>query len=188
MTAQVEPYLFTVDDYYRMADAGIFTEDDRVELIEGEIVRMAPIGSLHADVVDQLNRLFIEHLTRDQARVRIQNPIRLNDRTEPQPDVVLARPRPGSPYRSVHPGPRDILLVVEIADTSLAYDRDVKTRVYARAGLPEVWIVDLTTKTVEICHSPLEGAYTQRTIVGRESTIAPQAFPDVHLSVAEILD
>jgi len=182
---EVTRRLFTVDDYYRMADAGIFSEDDRVELIEGEIVRIAPIGSRHADIVDQINRFFIEHLTSDRARVRIQNPVRLNDRTELQPDVVLVLPRLGG-YRSVHPGPRDVQLTVEVADTSLASDRDVKLEVNARAGVPEVWIIDVTSQVIEVYYSQLDGSYTQHSSVGADGVAAPRAFTEARLPVAAI--
>ena len=148
---------FTVDDYHRMAQAGIFGEDDRVELIDGEIVEMTPIGSRHAACVDKLNHLFSDRV-RGRAIVRIQNPVRLSGDSELQPDVALLRPRADF-YASEPPGPPDILLVVEVADTSLLYDRDFKAARYARGGIPEVWVVDLEGKQVHVFRDLKAGTY-----------------------------
>jgi Uma2 family endonuclease len=134
---------FTVDEYYCMAEAGILHEDDRVELIEGDIIAMAAIGNRHMSCVKRLNRLFNERLGR-RVVVSVQDPIRLSRRTEPQPDVALLRPRDDF-YAPGHPGPDDVLLVVEVVDTSLPYDRR-KLRLYARAGIPCVWLAILSSR------------------------------------------
>lgn len=147
---------FTVDEYYRMAEAGILHEDDRVELIEGELIEMSPIGSEHAGCVDALGTLFHERLG-SLVHVRIQNPVRLSQRLEPEPDVALLRPR-ADRYRDSHPGAADILLLIEVADTSLAYDKRTKLRLYAREGVPETWIVDLGGSRVEAHRRPETGA------------------------------
>ena len=131
---------FSTKEYHEIARAGILGEDDRVELIEGEIVEMAPIGSRHASTVARLNKYLSERFA-NQALVWVQNPMRLNEFSEPQPDVALLRPRSDF-YASAHPSPEDILLVIEVAETSVDYDRNVKAPLYASAGVRELWLVD----------------------------------------------
>ena len=137
---------FTVHEYHRMAEAGILHEDDRVELIEGEIVEMAPIGSRHFACVMELTRLLGGQIG-DEARLSIQNPVRLSERLEPQPDATVLKAREG--YFRELPTPEDVLLLIEVSDTSLSYDGSVKLPLYARAGIPEVWIVDLKGEAIE---------------------------------------
>ena len=141
---------FTVYEYHRMGEAGILHEDDRVELIEGELVEMTAIGTRHFACVNRLNRLLVGALG-DEAIVSVQNPVRLNEYNEPQPDLAVIRPRD---YRLSLPGPGDVLLLVEVSDTTLAYDRSVKLPLYARAGIGVVWIVYLPGWTIE-CHTYL---------------------------------
>jgi Uma2 family endonuclease len=176
---------FTVEEYYRMAAAGILTEDDRVELIEGEIVQMTPIGAHHAACVVALTRRLVSALG-DRALLSPQNPVRLPRDTEPQPDVVLLRP-PERQYWGRTPRPEDVLLLVEVADTSYAYDRNVKIPLYARAAIPEVWIVDLAGEAIEVYREPGAGGYASSRRAGRGATVAPAAFPDVVLAVDEIV-
>src|SRR5262245_53219810 len=140
---------FTVADYHRMAEAGILGEDDRVELIEGEIVDMTPIGRRHQARVDHLVELFIEGLGR-KVIVRVQGSIRLSELSEPQPDLVVLRRRADF-YADADAGPADVLLIVEVSDTSLPHDRDVKVPLYARAGMPEVWLGDLHGERIVDC-------------------------------------
>lgn len=147
----------TVTDYYRLATAGSLTEDDRVELIDGDIIDMTPIGSLHASIVDDLARL-LQLAVGEAARVRVQGPVRLGEFSEPEPDIVLLRPREDS-YRSSHPGPADVLLIVEVADSSLVYDRDTKVPLYARHGIAEVWLVDAVNRRLVIHREPGPGRY-----------------------------
>jgi len=148
---------FTVDDYHRMVEAGILSDDDRVELIDGEIIEMVAIGSRHAACVDRLARLCSAGV-RNRAIVRVQNPILLSEHSEPQPDLALLRPRRDF-YAAGHPGPQDILLVVEVADTSAETDREIKLPLYARAGIPEVWVVALAETHVEAHRKPSPGGY-----------------------------
>lgn len=155
---------FTVDEYHKMGEAGIFGEDDRVELVEGEIVEMTPIGWRHAEAVDRLNALFNRWIFLEAGdaggsgslRVGVQNPLLLHEHGEHQPDLVIYR---SEGVRGRVPAAGDALLVVEVSDTSAAYDRNVKLPVYARAGVPEVWIVDLRADLVEVCSDPREGRY-----------------------------
>ncbi|MCO6487930.1 MAG: Uma2 family endonuclease [Phaeodactylibacter sp.] len=150
-------YRFTVEDYHRMAEANVFGEDARVELIDGEIYDMSPINSPHADCVDRLNEWFILHFHK-QAIVRAQNPVTLNEHSEPEPDLALAVRKPNG-YRSAHPKPEEILLVIEVADSSLEKDRNVKLPGYARAGIPEAWLVVLGEKIVEVHTQPSAEGY-----------------------------
>ena len=184
MAVQPAPYRFTVGEYYRMVEAGIFNEDDRVELLEGEIVDMAPIGSRHAACVKRLNRFFSEKLS-EQVTVAVQDPIRLGDLSEPQPDVVLVRPRPDD-YAGGHPGPEDVLLLVEVGDTTAAWDRERKLPLYAASGVPEVWLVDLPAGTVEVCRQPDDGAYEDVRLVGPGERMAPEAFPEASLPAGDL--
>jgi len=186
MAVQLSKRLFTVVEYHRMSEAGIFSEDDRVELIEGEIVEMTPIGSRHAAVVNRLNRLCSRGVG-ERAVVSIQNPIRLGEHSEPQPDVTLLRPRPDF-YAASHPGPLDVLLVVEVAETSAAYGRAVKVPLYARAGIPEVWLVDLAEGQIEVSRHPSPQGYQEVRTVRRGEALAPLALPELTLAVGAILE
>lgn len=174
--------LFTVEEYDRMADAGVFGPDDRVELVDGEIVEMSPIGDPHAALVASLTRRLVLAVG-SRAVVWPQNPVRLPPRSKPQPDLALLGPRS---YLSAGPAAEDILLVIEVADTSLEYDRTVKQRLYARAGIPEMWIVDTTGQAVELYRDPGPAGYRESRRVGREGTLAPLAFPDVVITVADL--
>ena len=186
MAPELARRLFTVDDYYRMAEAGILHEDDRVELIEGEIVEMPPIGSFHASIVDDMAQFFAAHLTRAQVQVRIQNPIRLSDFSEPQPDLALLRPR-ADRYREGHPGPEDVLLLVEISSSSTSYDRQIKLPLYAREGIAEFWLVDLEARTVEVYREPTSIGYRISQTLQTADSISPLAFPDLPLEIKDIL-
>lgn len=178
-------YRFTVDDYYRMADAGVLAPDDRVELIDGEVVEMAPIGIRHAACVDQVTRLFVMGVG-DRAVVRVQNPVRLDPYSEPEPDVVLARPRANG-YSAAHPTPADVLLLVEVADTTLLFDRSRKLPLYAEAGIPEVWLVNLPAATVEVYREPDGPRYVQRVSAVSGDQVSPAALPGWMVAVSDLL-
>lgn len=176
---------FTVEEFHRMAQAGILTEDDRVELIEGEIITMTPVGSRHAACVDRLTRLFSAHVGRE-AIVRVQNPVRLGERSEPQPDLALLRFRSDF-YASAHPGPEDVLLVVEVAETTADADREVKLPLYARSGIAEAWLVDLAGGRVEVGRRPTPRGYEEVERFGRGARVRSRALPELDLAVDEIL-
>jgi Uma2 family endonuclease len=184
MVETVTRYRFTVDEYHRMVEAGILTEDDPVELLYGELVVMAPISIHHAFCVDRLMMVFAALLPR--AHPRVQNPVTLPTESEPEPDFVLARARSRG-YADRHPGPSDILLVVEVAETSQAVDRKVKAPLYAEQGIPEYWIVDIPKGRIEVHREPEEGAWTSRTSAGRGETLSPLAFPDFTVAVEDLL-
>ncbi|MGH7321515.1 MAG: Uma2 family endonuclease [Candidatus Rokuibacteriota bacterium] len=185
MAVDIQRRRFTVEEYHRLGVAGIFTEDDRVELIDGEIIQMTPIGSPHAACVDRLTRLFVL-AAGQRASVRVQSPISLGSHSESQPDLTLLRPRADF-YASAHPGPADIWLIVEVADTSLRFDRTVKIPLYARAAIPEVWLVDLAGACVELYRRPSAGRYEDVQRATRGEHLTCQAFPDVSAGVDEIL-
>jgi Uma2 family endonuclease len=174
---------FTVYEYYRMAEAGILNEDDRVELIDGDIIEMAPIGNRHTACVKRLNRLFSEQLGRSVV-ISVQDPIRLSSRSEPQPDLALLRPRDDF-YAAGHPTPADVLLIVEVVDSSLPYDRR-KLRLYARAGIPCVWLAIVSSRRVEVHREPTVGGYRSVTIVDRGTLPALPTLPDLSVSVEDI--
>lgn len=176
---------FTVDEYYRMAEAGILAPGERVELIEGEIVRMAAIGSRHAGTVMRLNRLLTKGV---EARglMAVQSPVRLDDLSEPEPDVGVLRPR-ADDYTATHPGPDDVLLVVEVADTTLTFDRDTKTPLYAAAGIPEYWLVNLPDDRIEVFREPAGEGYGRVTEHHRGDVLRPEAFPDLEVAVDVVL-
>jgi Uma2 family endonuclease len=155
MPVQITRRRFDVDDYHRMAAAGILSEDDRVELIDGEIVTMTPIGPRHNAAVDRANRALVTAVG-DRAIVRVQGSVRLDRFHEPQPDLTLLRPRPDF-YASTLPGPSDILLIIEVADATLEYDRQLKRNMYASAAVPEYWLVNLDAHTI-VRHTNLKGS------------------------------
>ncbi|MDP2794564.1 MAG: Uma2 family endonuclease [Sulfurisoma sp.] len=172
----------TVDEFYKMVDGGVFMEDDRVELIDGEMVDMAPIGSRHAGAVTRLNNLFASALA-GRAICKVQDPLRLTTHSEPEPDLMLLKPRDDF-YGEAHPGADDVLLLVEVCDTSARFDREVKLPLYARHGVVEVWLVDLEARVVEVCTGPHgeAGAYTERRCVAA-GVVAPRAMPDCGVAV-----
>ena len=175
---------FTVQEYEQMIKAGVFGEDDRLELIEGEVVAMWPINPSHAGYVDRIAELFHERV-RGKALVRVQNPVEL-PRSEPQPDLALVRRR-ADYYTASHPKPKDVLLIVEVSDTSADYDRTVKIPLYARAGIPEVWLVDLTEKHMEVYRGPGARGYKEKRTVGLKESLSPLALPSLIVKVREIL-
>jgi Uma2 family endonuclease len=185
MATELTRRLFTVDEYHRMAEAGILGEDDRVELLDGEIVEMTPIGSRHAGCVKRLARLLIEKLG-SQAVVGIHDPVVLDDLSEPQPDISVARPREDT-YSRAHPRPADLLLLIQVAESSLDPDRTRKIPRYGRAGIPETWLVDLEAAWIELYRVPGPDGYADRTSAARGDTLTPQAFPNISIEVDEVL-
>jgi Uma2 family endonuclease len=179
------PRLFTVNDYYTMAETGILARTDRVELIAGEVVEMSPIGSRHAACVKRLNH----HLTAGlgtQVMLGVQDPVRLDDHSEPEPDVTVLRPQDDF-YASAHPGPTDVLLLVEVSDSSLLFDREVKLPLYAANAIPEVWVVNLVKDLVEVHRAPRHGAYTESQQLRRGERLTLAASASFEVAVEAIL-
>lgn len=169
-----------------MGEVGILKPTDRVELIRGEIVEMSPAGRRHRAFVDNLNSVWAPRLA-GRAIVSVQNPVVLSEDTEPQPDLQILRRRPATPYKEREAFAEDILLLIEVAETSLRYDRSTKLRLYAEAGIAEYWIVDCAAEAVEIHRSPhVEGYRDVLRVTDAGATISSQAFPDVTLTLAEI--
>ena len=181
----VPRHRLTRRDYYRLAEAGILGEDDRVERLDGQLVDMSAIGPRHALAVDALTELLVMAAA-GRAMVRVQNPIVLNDNSEPQPDFTLVR-RPWDGYPHEHPRPTDVYLLIEVADSSLEFDRGAKLELYARAGIREFWVVDLTTNHVLVHRSPNEGSYDSIAVFDVSGVLQVEALPDVTISVAQIL-
>jgi Uma2 family endonuclease len=176
---------FTVDEYHRMGEAGVLTEDDRVELLDGEIVQMSPIGNPHASTVARLTTLLVRRFA-DRATIWVQNPIILDRWSEPQPDVCVLAPRADF-YAAAHPRPREVLLGIEVMASSRGYDRTLKLPLYAKAELREVWLVDLKAQAIEVHRRPALRGYRSTETYGRGQAIRPLAFPRMRVRVNEIL-
>lgn len=185
MVVQVKRRRFTVQQFHCMSEAGVFTEDDRVELLAGEVIEMPPIGSRHAACVNRLNRLFSQRVG-EESLVSVQNPVQLGEFSEPQPDLALLRSRADF-YADAHPTVTDILLLIEVADTSVGFDRDVKVSLYARSGVPEVWLVDLTAACVDVYRQPSPEGYLEVRRLQRDQRLMPLSLPDIDLSIEQIL-
>jgi Uma2 family endonuclease len=185
MAVAVSRRRFTADEYQRMGQVGILSREDRVELIDGEIVAKMTIGPRHAACVDRATRAFVT-TARDAAIVRVQGSVRLDFFTEPEPDLVLLRPR-ADYYASAHPGPSDILLIIEVAESSIDYDREIKTGVYARKGVREYWVVDLNENVIWCYTDPDRGAYQRLRRCESGDSVAPGLLPEVMVSTADLL-
>ena len=177
---------YTTEEYQEMGKAGILTKDDRVELIDGEIVQMPPMLSSHASTVNRILRLFTGRFSEDLAVVWVQCPIRFQGNAEPEPDIALAEPRHDY-YRENLPTSSNMYLLVEISDTTLRYDRNVKVPLYAVNGISEVWIVNLRGNMIETYRNPEGSSYQGITRLHRGETVSPLAFPDVVLNVIDLL-
>ena len=184
MAIELVRHRFTVEEYYQMIGAGVFTEDDRVELIEGEIIEMAAIGFHHAACVKRLNRLLSANIGEDVI-LGVQDPIHLSGTSEPEPDIVLVRARDDF-YIEGHPEPEDILLLIEVSETSLGYDFDVKIPLYGKSGILEAWIVDLQRNELLVFTQPADIGYKQQLRLRKGDTISSQAL-SFTMPVADIL-
>jgi Uma2 family endonuclease len=185
MATQIQRRLFTIDDCYKMVEAGILRRDERVELIRGEIIKMSPIGTRHSAAVDRANRAFVQ-LTGDDAIVRVQSTTVLDPFCAPEPDLALLRPRDDF-YAHKHPAGPDIFLIVEVADSSLEYDTTVKAEIYAILGVLEYWIADLRNDRLLVHTDPSGDAYRTIREFHRGDTIAPYLLPDCKISAAMLL-
>jgi len=184
MFAQTK-HRFSVKEYYRMAETGVLRPDARVELVNGEIIDMSPIGPFHGGVVGRLDRRF-NKLSKDRWLVLSQHPLHLGEHSEPQPDLLLLKPITGD-YTSRHPRPEDVYLLIEVSDTTLDWDHEEKLPAYGRAGVTEVWVVNLNELIVEVYREPHFTGYGSKTILRAGSQAAPMAFPDAAVDVAELL-
>lgn len=175
----------TVDEYYRMAEAGVLAPDARVELIEGEIVDMPPTKSLHAGTLSRLTAL-LQQCVGNRAQVRCQLPLRLGARSEPEPDLLLVKPRPDF-YTSAHPTASDVLLLIEVSDTTSRYDREIKLPLYARHGVAEVWIVDLEHRMLRFFREPSGDNYADITATETPGVTPLPSLPDLSVDLSGLL-
>ena len=175
----------TVDDVEQMCSAGILTADDRVELIDGELIEMPPMGPAHAGIVNRLAKILLLRLG-DAAELRVQSSLRLSNHTQPEPDLAVVKPDLRH-YLLRHPQPADVLLVIEVADSSLDYDRERKVPLYAAAGIAEVWLVDVGKKQVTIYNAPSSGGYDYSRTVAWAEEIVATAVEGLRLTFEEFL-
>ena len=184
MTAQLLTHKFTTQQYHLMHEAGVFAQGDRLELINGEIKKMSPIGRKHATCVARLTKRFELRLG-DRTIIWSQNPIRLPDNSEPQPDLAILKPREDF-YEEGLPTPLDILLIIEVADSTIAYDREVKSPLYASVGIPEMWLFDVNKKAIEGYSYPSASGYKQINRYEQNDTLSMLAFPEITFSWDEL--
>ena len=185
MSVQYQKHHFNVEEYYRMAEVGLLSEDDRVELIEGEIIEMSPIGSTHGGTVNR-SSTFLNRELAGIVIVSVQNPVRLDDFSEPQPDIALLKPRKDF-YSKTHPTSEDVLVVIEVADTSLAYDRNIKLPLYARAGIPESWLIVPAKEVIEIHSQPKNGKYQKTQRLKRGKALVSPTIPSLSCKVEDLI-
>ena len=177
-------YLFDVSTYHHVAESGVWPENLRIELLEGEIVEMSPIGSAHAAIVTALDDLFHESLS-GLTVIRVQNPVQLGDLSEPQPDLALVKSS-AHRYRASHPTAEDVLLIVEVSDSRLEYDRSTKLLLYARYRIPEVWVIDVKQVRLNVFREPTPNGYQQRLWLTPDDMITPVSFPNVSIALTHI--
>jgi Uma2 family endonuclease len=183
MAVSLPHHRFTVAEYERMAEVGLLTEDDRVELIRGEIVQMSPIGGRHIQCVNRLTRILSRSLG-DRALISVQNPLRLPPDTEPQPDLAVLQDRD---YGDTVPMATDALFVIEVADTSREYDRATKLPLYAAAGIAEAWLIDLVAARIERHTDPSPDGYQQIALAGRGKTLVSTVIPALTIATGDLL-
>jgi Uma2 family endonuclease len=179
-----QAHRFSIEEYYRLSEIGVLRADSRTELLDGQVYDLFRVSPLHAAVTHLIAKPFFNQ-REEQCIVSIRNPLRLDQFSEPEPDVALVKFRPDY-YKTRHPGPTDVYLLIEIADVSLDYDRN-KLSIYGRAGVSEVWIVNLNELTVEVCGEPNFTGYGSKIVLHAGDQAKPQAFPDVTVNVAELL-
>lgn len=184
MAVRIQKRLLSTEEYHLMGQAGIMKEDDRVELINGEIIQMSPIGSNHAGHVKILHAILGERL-RTQVVIGVQDPIHLDEFNEPQPDIAVLKPREDF-YTKSHPSPAEVFFLIEVADSSFDYDRDIKLPIYAKAGIQEVWILDLKNQQIEVYRQPKNNRYALRLTLVRGDVIRYEAL-DFTIEVDQIL-
>lgn len=186
--SKIQPRLFSVDEYYRMAETGILHPDERVELIDGYIVTMPPQGPLHAGTVDKIASYLRAQIPLEEASVRDDKPIALGKYGEPVPDVAVVEPdSAGNYYSDRHPGPENVRLIVEVADSSLEYDLTTKKGLYARAGICEYWVVDTAARKLHRFTDPQGDGYCTTAVLDEGNSLTPVAFPALTILVAELL-
>lgn len=176
----------TVEEYHRLRESGYLTEDDRIELIEGALIPMAALGGRHVRCVNRSTRALMFALG-DRADLSIQGSLKLSDISEPEPDIAVLKPLAEEENQDRLPEARDVLFIIEVSDSSIGFDRGEKLIIYAKAGIREVWIVNLNRRLIEVYRDPDGDLYRTLIVIGRDDTIAPLAFPDVVITGADLL-
>ncbi|MEZ4706465.1 MAG: Uma2 family endonuclease [Caldilineaceae bacterium] len=184
MAMQLQHKLFTVDDLEQMLESGILTENDNVELLDGELVTMSPVGSRHVACVNRLNQS-ISRIVGEEAIVSVQNPIRIRPDSQPEPDIAILRPRDDF-YANALPEAIDVLLLIEVSDSSLDYDKEIKLGIYGRGGVPEVWIVNLHDEQVDSYRGPFNGGYRLRERFLLGENIKAELLPALEVNISQI--
>jgi Uma2 family endonuclease len=177
--------LWTVADYHRMAETGILDEDERVELLEGKIIWMSAKGTAHSSAVRRIDKLLQIRLG-NQALISIQEPIKLNQRSEPEPDVAVVQIDPLD-YADHHPTPSEVYLIIEVADSSLKFDCETKGKAYAQAGIADYWVIDVVDRQLYVFREPNEEGYQSKVILGENEMISPLQFADLQIVILEML-
>ena len=177
---------FTAEEYFRMVEAGIIQEDERVELVEGEILLMPPMGHPHASGIMRHTRIFASLIVANRVTLLVQAPLPLGEHSAPEPDLALLKFREDD-YAGGYASPEDTLLVIEVAESSLNYDMAVKSQIYGRAGIPEMWVLNLQGDCIERFQEPGTEGYAQHTVLRRGEKVSPVSLPDVELAVEELL-
>ncbi|OLP18747.1 hypothetical protein BST81_08875 [Leptolyngbya sp. 'hensonii'] len=176
---------FSVQEYHQMAAFGILRPDERVELLDGQIIKMAAKGTAHRAAISRIDYLIRERLG-DRVLVCLQDPVRLDDYSEPEPDVALLHPNP-TYYEDHHPSPSEVFLIIEVSDTTLKFDCETKALAYARSGIVEYWVLDVNGRELHLYRQPSAAGYQSHTILAETLTVAPLAFPDCVMAVQELL-
>jgi Uma2 family endonuclease len=177
--------LWTAEEYHRMAEAGIFHPEERVELIAGQIIRMSAKGTAHTAAVRRTAKI-LRNLLINQAEVYTQDPIQLDDFSEPEPDVAVVRIDPLD-YADHHPTPSEVYLIIEVADSSLKYDRETKAKAYARSGLADYWVLDVINRKLHMFREPIQEGYQSEVILSEEASVSPLQFPTLEITLQEML-
>lgn len=177
--------LWTVKEYHRMAEAGIFGADERVELLEGKIIWMIAKGTAHRSAVGRTDRL-LQNSLRNRALICVQDPVKLNEWSEPEPDIAVVKVHPLD-YADHHPTPKEVYLIIEVADSSLKLDCQIKAKAYSQAGITDYWVLDVVRRQLYVFREPTQNGYQSEVILAEDATISPLEFPDLSITVLEIL-
>lgn len=180
---QVQRQLFTIKEYHKMAEVGILTPTDRVELINGEIIRMSPIKSPHANSISIIEELLFEQLIK-KVTIRTQSPISIPDKSEPEPDIAVVK-YGRKRYSKKHPSPADVFLIIEVADSTLKFDSTIKKELYANSRIPEYWIINIPDSQIEVFKSPINGIYT-KTLIYKDDELIQAEKIDFKMHVDDI--
>ncbi|NJL78451.1 MAG: Uma2 family endonuclease [Richelia sp. RM2_1_2] len=183
----IELRLWTVKEYHKMAEAGIFDEDERVELLEGKIIWMSAIGTAHRSAVGRTNKYLQKHLgDNNQAWISIQDPIQLDDYSQPEPDIAVVK-IDQLDYADHHPTPDEVYLVIEVADTTFKKDCETKGKAYAAAGIADYWVLDVINRQLHVFREPNENGYKSEVILRESESISPLQFPDLSIDILAML-